>query len=147
MKPKAIHDETAASVAANVRRAARNGRAKRVLLVEDEPSMRDCLTEFLVQKGFEVDPASGALDGFLEAMKNSHDCLVLDLTFPDLNGVFLFHQLKRTNEDLARRTIFITGLDERHPMHQRALKTGVPILAKPFPLSRLYDILNNLIDR
>jgi two-component system OmpR family response regulator len=129
------------------RNDARCERARRVLLVEDEPSMRDCLTDFLKFKGFEVDPATGCLDGFLEAMKHSHDCLVLDLTFPDMNGVFLFNQLKRVNQELAGRTIFITGLDERHPVHRRALDTGVPILAKPFAFSRLYDILNSYCNR
>jgi len=104
--------------------------------------MRDCLTEFLQHKGFEVNPATGCLDGFLEAMKQPHDCLVLDLAFPDMNGVFLFHQLKRVDQELAGRTIFITGLDERHPMHKKAQETGVPILAKPFDFSRLYEILH-----
>ena len=109
--------------------------------------MRDCLTEFLQHKGFEVNPATGCLDGFLEAMKQPHDCLVLDLAFPDMNGVFLFHQLKRMNQELAERTIFITGLDRSDPMHQEALETGAPVLAKPFVFSRLSDILDSYRDR
>lgn len=118
-------------------------RAKRVLLVEDEPSLRGCLTEYLSFKGFEVDPATGCLDAFIEAMKHTHDYLVLDLNYPDMNGVFLFNQLKRVNQELAGRTVFITGLDEKHPMHQKALETGVPILAKPFPFSLLYKFLDS----
>jgi len=124
------------------REATQSERPRRVLLVDDESSIRDCLSEFLLHKGFKVDPASDCLDALVEAMTKSHDCLVLDLNFPDINGVFLFHQIKRINRELAERTIFITGLDERHPTHQRALETGVPVLAKPFDFSRLSDILD-----
>ncbi len=118
-----------------------SGRPKRVLLVDDESMIRDCLTEFLLFKGYEVSPVGGCLDGLLEAMTRQHDCMILDLGFPDINGVFLYHQLKRINKDLAKRTVFITGLDERHPIHQEAVATGAAVLSKPFAFARLSELL------
>ena len=133
----------AVSDAALERVEAKPARGRRILLVDDEAMIRDCLTEFLLHRGFEVSPATSCLDGLLEAMARPHDCLILDLNFPDINGVFLFHQLDRIDRDLARRTVFITGLDESHPFHRQALDTGAAVLSKPFDFSRLGDILES----
>jgi len=71
----------------------------------------------------------------------SHDCLVLDLNFPDINGVFLFHQIKRING--SSRNARSSSRAGRAPSDASAgAGDGRPVLAKPFDFSRLSDILD-----
>jgi len=143
MSRKAYEKARMKAVREVARAESRLDRRKKVLVVDDEASIRECLTEYLLHKGFEVTPASGCLDGLLETMSRSPDFVILDLNTPDVPGTFLYHHIERVDQDLANRTIFITGLDENHPLYQKAVQTGATVLAKPFSFSRLSAILDN----
>lgn len=114
---------------------------KRILIVDDEPSIIEYLTQALVGKGYVVDGASSCLDAIVSIAGTRYHSLILDLLLPDVDGLLLYDQVKHLDGDLARRTIFITGSAESHPLFHRATQTSLPILPKPIPASRLFEIL------
>lgn len=116
---------------------------KRILIVDDEPSVRNYLTQVLAGKGYVVDEAPSCLDALLCIFQARYHSLILDLLIPDVNGLVLYDQVRRLDRDLARRTIFITGSGESHPLLHQARETSLPVLPKPFPASRLLEILES----
>jgi len=121
--------------------------SRRVLLVEDEPTIREYLSELLTHGGYAVDAAPDSLDALLHLMRGEYHCAILDLLLPDVNGLFLHHQIRRVDGELARRTVFITGSEESLPVHARARELRIPILPKPIPTSRLFEVLEAFGDR
>jgi len=66
----------------------------RVLVVDDEPMVRDVLARYLAQDGFEVDIAADG-EAALEAVRSTNpDLVVLDLMLPRLDGFEVFHRMR-----------------------------------------------------
>lgn len=114
---------------------------RKVLVVEDEPSLREVLGELLQENGYDVDSVPTCLDGLLHLLRRSYDYLVLDLVLPEASGLFLYDQVARLDTRLAGRTVFITGAGDENPLVQRASALQVPVLSKPFTVTRLVDTL------
>ena len=71
------------------------GSATRVLVVDDEPVVRDVLTRYLRREGFEV---TGAADGHeaLTAIRHEQpDVILLDLMLPKVDGLSVLAQLRK----------------------------------------------------
>jgi DNA-binding response OmpR family regulator len=116
-------------------------RPRRILVVDDEPSMRSYLGDLLRGEGYHVDAVPSCMDGLIQLLRTQYDFLVLDLILPEVNGVFLYNQAARLNRKLASRTIFITGGGPDDPLVRQAGELDVPVLWKPFPPWRLVEML------
>ncbi|MEE8061965.1 MAG: hybrid sensor histidine kinase/response regulator [Gemmatimonadales bacterium] len=116
----------------------------RVLLVDDEDSIRRPLSRFLAGRGATVIQAA---DGFeaLKALEESEvDVILADLRMPRMDGVKMYGELLTRWPDLATRTIFLTG--DLTQMKERPGTSIDPdrVLIKPVKLaeveSRLRDV-------
>jgi DNA-binding NtrC family response regulator len=115
---------------------------RRILLVDDDEQMREFLAALLSREGYTVDTVHSCLDGFLQVIRSYYHCLILDLLFPDVDGLFLHEQVKRLDPDLALRTILITGSDDENPLLRRARDLKLPILRKPISNRGLFELLD-----
>ncbi|MDX2060963.1 MAG: response regulator, partial [Gemmatimonadales bacterium] len=68
----------------------------RILVVEDEPQLRDSLTRGLRQGGHAVDSAGGVAEALSKLGLDPYDALVLDLNLPDGSGLDLARTLRKT---------------------------------------------------
>jgi DNA-binding response OmpR family regulator len=66
---------------------------KRILLVDDDPTVRDSLQEVLVGEGYSVIPAENGEEALYLAARLPIDLALLDLNMPALNGWDTFQQL------------------------------------------------------
>src|SRR6476620_2164025 len=93
----------------------------RVYVVEDDPSMRDALTNLLESFGLEAKLYASAEEFLTADRPDMTSCLILDVRLPRLSGLDLQKQLSAGNIQIP--IIFITAHGDI-PMSVRAMKTG-----------------------
>jgi two-component system, OmpR family, response regulator len=71
----------------------------RILLVDDEPRIRDFVSRALETAGYAVDAACSGTEGLRQAAAGDYDLIILDLIMPDMDGrVFLAQLLRERRE-------------------------------------------------
>jgi excisionase family DNA binding protein len=109
----------------------RQARSPRVLVVDDEPSIREMLSRTLSSEHYLVDEASDAGTA-LELLQHSedYDLLIADLKMPGMDGLSLIRQVRALRADLP--IIIITGFSTESSAIE-AVNLGVAgYLTKPF---------------
>lgn len=71
---------------------------KKILVVEDEPDMRQALAESLKYEGFEVLEAANGGEGFEEAVSRRPDLIILDILMPKVDGMEMLKKVRQYNE-------------------------------------------------
>jgi two-component system NtrC family sensor kinase len=107
-------------------------RVRSVLVVDDEPDIRDTLAEILEHDGFLVDIASSGQEALERIATADYDAVLSDIRMPGMNGMELFRRLKDTGSDLVDRFIVVTGDDLSGTVRAFIDETGVPVVEKPF---------------
>ena len=108
---------------------------KRIMLVEDEESLRDCVAEFLQKSGYEVHCATGdtAIAAFEQC--SGIDLLITDVIMPGINGVALAQRILKELPGLP--IIFISGYLEESIIERYPDLPNSVFLQKPFTFNTL----------
>jgi FixJ family two-component response regulator len=102
----------------------------RILVVDDDPSVRTSLANLLAAEDHAVEIFASAAEYLARVPHPGPACLVLDVQLPDLDGLALQRQL--VEEGRMEQIVFITGHGDL-PMGIGAMKRGaVDFLSKPF---------------
>jgi DNA-binding response OmpR family regulator len=88
---------------------------RKVLLVEDDESVRQLVRVTLQMNNFEVVEAKDGLEGLLLLEMHHPDAVVLDLMMPDVGGERVLAQLRATPETKRTPVVIITGKPEVAP--------------------------------
>ena len=116
-----------------------DSRSQRVLVVDDEESIRKIITKTCLTLGWEVDEAEDGLQGLDMMKRKPHDIYVLDQKMPGLSGLELAKRVTQHEEVPA--ILILTGFPEVDKAVD-AIKTGVLDYAqKPIVPSRLKELL------
>jgi DNA-binding response OmpR family regulator len=110
--------------------------ATRVLVVEDDPSVRGLLHTLLSAEGYEVATASDGLAGLVKATAQHPALVLLDLMMPDLGGVRVLEELRDDPELADIPVIVVTGKIDAVP-GMRALLGEDNVFVKPFAVAEL----------
>ncbi len=124
-------------------KAERPRRLKRILLVEDEDSVRLVTFEMLKRLGREVVACSGGEEA-LEAMAKSapFDAAIVDVSMPGMTGLDFHRYVVETG--IVIPFLFVTGYDPTEELAELTGISGVAILRKPFGMEELADKLDEL---
>lgn len=106
----------------------------RVLVVDDEPSIRILVTRALEKRGFEVDSATDGVQALQMLSEREYDLLVLDLMMPRLGGLGVLEQLPEN--DAAPRILIMTAASPS-VLYQIPSERVHGIITKPFDLNSL----------
>jgi DNA-binding response OmpR family regulator len=117
---------------------------KRVLLVEDDESVRQLVRVTLQMNDYEVIEAKDGLEGLLFLDMHKPDAVVLDLMMPDVGGERMLAQLRATVETKRVPVIIITGKPEVAP-EVIGLVGKDNFLPKPFDPDAIIGRLEALI--
>jgi two-component system NtrC family sensor kinase len=104
----------------------------RILVVDDEASVRLALQRYLEGRGHQVESSSSGLDAVARLGATRYDAVILDLRMPDLPGEELFKRLQENDPEHAQRVIFMTGDLLGDHMQAFLDRTGRPFVRKPF---------------
>ncbi|MGZ3479291.1 MAG: response regulator [Myxococcaceae bacterium] len=107
-------------------------RARRVLVVDDDPDILDALSEILEVEGYEVQRARNGREALQRLERGLPDLVLLDLMMPVMDG----WEFARSLSPAARPPIIVLSADRN--VSSRAREIGaVEWLAKPFELAQL----------
>lgn len=110
----------------------------KVLVVEDDPSVRGLLHTLLTGEGYEVTTASDGLAGLVKASSSRPDLMLLDLMMPDLGGIRVLEELRDDPTMADIPVIVVTGKLEAVPP-LRGLLGEDNVFVKPFGVTELLD--------
>jgi two-component system NtrC family sensor kinase len=115
----------------------------RILVVDDEQSIRDLLTEVLA--GHKVDTVGNASDALDKIKSEKYDVILLDIKMPGKSGIELYEEIEELDRPLAGRVIFVTGdvmgLDTREFFS----RTKACYITKPFHFEELDSDINRML--
>ncbi len=116
---------------------------QRLLIVDDEASIRDMLAFFFHKKGYEVLTASNFAEGQASSLRSTPDLVLCDIKMPDGNGLDLLRKIK--TETPKTPVIMITAHTST-PDAIEAMKAGaVDYIAKPFNVEELGMIVERAL--
>ncbi len=118
---------------------------KTLLIVDDEPSMRESLRDWFSALGYKVDISGDAEDALKLIRENDYGMLILDLRLPGKNGIELFMEAKKFRQDI--QGIIITAYPSVDTA-KKAIREGIiEYLPKPLALSELEELIAQNIGR
>jgi two-component system alkaline phosphatase synthesis response regulator PhoP len=121
--------------------------SKSVLVIDDENSVGTLLRFSLRQRGFRVDTADSAAEGFRKAEQGSFDLIVLDVALPGVDGIEACRQLK-TLEQYAEAPIIMISSRGDSVTVDRARRAGAAdYLVKPFTFEELLKRIQDQLSR
>jgi two-component system OmpR family response regulator len=117
----------------------------RLLVVDDEPNIRDLLATSLRFAGFEVFTASTGNEAIREATENQPDLVVLDVMLPDMDGFTVTRRLRDRGEKYP--ILFLTAKDETQDKVAGLTVGGDDYVTKPFSLEEVVARIRAVLRR
>jgi two-component system, OmpR family, response regulator len=115
-----------------------------ILIVDDEPQIRNLLAEFLTRCGYRVTPVSSASEAGAAVQADRPDLIITDLQLEDSDGLDMIAKLKATLPDTP--VILLTGVLFDPKVARDVLSKKVSsYLAKTSPLGRILEEVKRLL--
>jgi CheY-like chemotaxis protein len=125
------------STAEPLTETANTPRRCRVLVVDDEPGMRQTLVDILEAVGYEVRTAADGDGALTEARRRDVDLMVMDVQMPKRDGVSVLEELRPPPPRIIMMTAY--AIEER--LRAAVDADAFAILHKPFAVQRLLSLV------
>ena len=103
---------------------------KKILVVDDDPSIVKLVKSILEHEGFEISTASDGLDAMVQVKEVKPDLIVLDIMMPELNGYDVCHKIKFDSPYKDIPILLLTSRDQEiDPRIGKMM--GIEYLQKP----------------
>jgi two-component system OmpR family response regulator len=117
----------------------------RLLVVDDEPNIRDLLATSLRFAGFEVFTASTGNEAIREATEHQPDLVVLDVMLPDMDGFTVTRRLRDKGQHVP--VLFLTARDDTADKITGLTVGGDDYVTKPFSLEEVVARIRAILRR
>jgi two-component system, NtrC family, response regulator AtoC len=116
----------------------------RILIIEDDSTLRVTLQNFLVKLGFDVRVADTGEGGLLLAQQNAFDLVLVDLRLPDISGLDVIARVVESGDDTVM--VMMTAYPEIRTA-VAAIKSGAyDYINKPFDLEDLRGLVTRALE-
>lgn len=119
----------------------------RLLLVDDEPGLREAVKDYLQESGFAVQVASNAREGWELMQQNTPDLVISDIMMPVVDGYQFLKQLREDPRFKALPVVLLTAKGMTSDRIQGYQARCDAYLPKPFDPDELVAIVENLLER
>ncbi|GAB1268890.1 response regulator transcription factor [Aurantivibrio infirmus] len=124
-----------AKLGENLRIKERMEKRLRLLIVEDEESIRNGLMDVFVFHGYEVDASADGKEGLSKALSGKYDMVLLDVMLPYINGFDILQRIREQDKEQAVIMLTAKSSDEEVIL---GLSLGADdYVAKPFSIAQL----------
>ena len=120
---------------------------RKILVVDDDPSIREILSIQLTRLGYEVTAASDGIEAVEVFKTSAPDAILMDLMMPRLDGLSSCQKIRAVEKKTgAKRTpvLFLTARDSTHDKTSAALSGGDEFVPKPVSIQELRERLEAL---
>jgi two-component system nitrogen regulation response regulator NtrX len=116
----------------------------KILVIDDEKSIRNTLREILGYEKFIVDDAADGMEGNAKVKEQNYDVILCDIKMPKMDGMEVLSQLLQLTEVPI---IMISGHGTIETAVEALKKGAYDYIAKPLDLNRLLVTIRNAVDR
>lgn len=113
---------------------------KRILVVEDEPGIRELVSRMLETLGYQVDNCENGVEALSKCDHSGFDLVLCDMMMPQMGGLEFVRKLGE--KENHPRTLVMTGFG----LVEEVQTLGVPIINKPFDIDTLADRVSRAIN-
>ncbi len=121
--------------------------AGQLLLVDDEPGLREAVQAYLEDSGFTVNVASNAREGLDLARQKLPDLVITDIMMPQVDGYQFLQQLREEPQFKSVPVVFLTARGMTSDRIQGYNAGCDAYLSKPFDPDELVAIVSNLLEK
>ncbi len=116
----------------------------KILVIDDERSIRNTLREILEYEKYKVDDAENGIEGLKLVNSKKYDVILLDIKMPNMDGIeVLEHAIKVTDTPV----VMISGHGTIETAVEAIKKGAYDYIAKPLDLNRLLITIHNAMDK
>jgi two-component system response regulator MprA len=128
------------------RQAKERGEPYRILIVDDEPWVREVFRDFCaLTDAFEIELAADGSEAIEKARTNSYDLITLDLIMPEMSGLEALSQIKRTSPRTP--IMVITGNATDKLVNQAGVMGACRVMYKPIQLNEFIAEISSALSR
>lgn len=117
----------------------------KILIIDDEQSIRKALREILEFEDFEVDEAADGMEGLKKATNQYYDLIFSDIKMPKMDGMELLDALQK--EKVSSPVIMISGHGNIETAVEAIKKGAFDFIEKPLDLNRILVTVRNASDK
>ena len=115
-----------------------------ILVVEDEPALREILSDMLERFDYDVRLAGTAADAYAIAASERPNAILLDINLPDATGTQTLDELRVLRPDVP--IIIVTANADEGLARETLTRGAFDYVMKPFDMERLGQVLEAAVD-
>ena len=117
----------------------------KILIIDDERSIRNSLKEILVDEGYDVDLAENGAQGCAMADKEKYSVIFCDIKMPEMDGLEVLEKLHQIGVDAA--VVMISGHGDINVAVECIKKGAFDFIPKPLDLNRILITIKNATEK
>jgi len=118
---------------------------KKILIIDDDKSIRKALREILIEEGYKVEEAMDGHEGYHLIKSNKYDCVLSDIKMTKMDGITMLDKINKDN--ILVPIIMISGHGSTETAVEAVRKGAFDYISKPPDLNRLLITIRNAIDK
>lgn len=115
------------------------GENARIIIIDDDGSIRQVLKTILEEKGYTVDTADTGKEAILKTNEKAYNLALIDMRLPDIEGIDLILKIKDTTPRM--RKIIVTGYPTIQNAMEAVNRQADAFILKPFDVERVLQTI------
>jgi DNA-binding NtrC family response regulator len=121
------------------------GKRARILVVDDDETIRKVLATILEEKGYAVDMAESGREAINKSGEKSYNLALIDIRLPDMEGIEVLTRIKDTVPKI--RKIIITGYPSLQNAVEALNKGADAYIMKPFDMNKVLETISEQLTK
>jgi DNA-binding NtrC family response regulator len=121
------------------------GECARILVIDDDESIRKTITSILEEKGYTVDAAENGKEAIRKSKARFYNLALIDIRLPDMEGIKLLTAMRETVPKMVK--IIVTGYPSLHNAVEAVNKGADAYVLKPFNVEKTLKIIEEQLEK
>jgi len=121
------------------------GKRARILVVDDDESIRRTITSILEEKGYTVDTAENGKEAIRKSKTKFYNLALIDIRLPDMEGTKLLTAMKETTPKMVK--IIVTGYPSLHNAVEAVNSGADAYVLKPFNVEKTLKTIEEQLEK